>query len=426
MFGALPVPFMSGVPGAPVVLDLSSALDPRIAFTRTPNGVGSYFDSTGLLKTAALNVPRFTYNPATLVAEGLLIEEAKSYLFTKTEKFDDAVWTKATVTVIADQVAAPDGLITADFIREDASASATHRIDRAFTGVVSTSYLVELFAKANQRNRFGIIIRDTANSANQGRVGFDINTGVIDFAGSAVGTYTLPVAGIRALPNGWYYCWLAVTIGADTAVEARVYLLDSVATIASPAYVGDGTSGLYLWGENGAQAPMAPSYRAADAATVSRSSDIAKINDISWLNRSAGTIYIEAIPSGTNTTGNNQSLVALSDNTTSNYWHLRIDASGSLKVSGVGGTPWNSVAIGAAIVPFAKQKLAFAWDASSASVARNGAAAIGSGGAFAFPAAVSQMDIGSLANSFMVNGSIPIIQIWPYRKTDAELTAMTT
>jgi len=173
---------------------------------------------------------------------------------------------------------------------------------------------------------------------------------------------------------------------------------------------------------------MPVSYLGADAATVARSSDVAKISNLSFLNRAAGTIFVEAVPYGINTVGNNQTLVALSDNTTSNYWHIRIDAAGFLRVSGAtasGGTPWNSVALGAKIIPFDTQKLAFAWDSTSASVSRNGAAAVGSGGAFALPGAISQMDVGSLANSFLLNGGVRRIRTLGYRATDAQLQAMT-
>lgn len=404
--------------------DLTAALDPSISFSRTPNGTAGYFDSTGLYKTAAINVPRFTYNPGTLVADGLYIEEAKNYLFTKSEKFDDAAWTKSAATATADQIAAPDGLTTGDLIKEDATAAVGHFLLRAFTGVVSNAYTIPFFAKAKERSRFGLILRDTAASANQGRIGFNLGSGTVDFAAGALGTYATAGGGIRQLPNGWYFCWLTVTIGIDTAVEVRAYMLDGVATIGSPAYNGDGTSGLYFWGANPVQGSMPVSYLAADAATVSRSNDLATVSNISWLNKSAGTIFIECVPYGINTSGNNQALISLSDNTTNNYLRLRIDAAGQIKVDGNGGTPWNSAAIGAAIVPFATQKLAFSWDASSASISRNGAAAVGSGAAFALPAAISQMDIGNLAGSFFLNGTLRNIRIWNYRKPDAELALL--
>ena len=54
----------------------STTLDPSITFTRA--STATYFDSTGTLTTAAINAPRFDYNPSTLEARGLLMEEPRT------------------------------------------------------------------------------------------------------------------------------------------------------------------------------------------------------------------------------------------------------------------------------------------------------------------------------------------------------------
>jgi hypothetical protein len=63
-------------------LDLSfmtpGTLDPRLTFTRA--SVGTYFDSGGVMQTAAINAPRWDYDPVTHVLRGLLLEIARTNL----------------------------------------------------------------------------------------------------------------------------------------------------------------------------------------------------------------------------------------------------------------------------------------------------------------------------------------------------------
>ena len=67
------------VPPATVDYNLMGPLlPPAVAFTRSPNGPATYFDSNGTLQVAATDVPRFDYDPVTLEPLGLLIEEART------------------------------------------------------------------------------------------------------------------------------------------------------------------------------------------------------------------------------------------------------------------------------------------------------------------------------------------------------------
>ena len=57
---------------------VSKTFSEIITFTRA--STGSYFDSAGTLQSAGINTPRLDYNPSTLAAQGLLIEEQRANL----------------------------------------------------------------------------------------------------------------------------------------------------------------------------------------------------------------------------------------------------------------------------------------------------------------------------------------------------------
>jgi hypothetical protein len=57
---------------------LSGTLDSRITFTR--GSTATFVGSNGLIQSAAINAPRFDYDPVTLAPRGLLIEEARTNL----------------------------------------------------------------------------------------------------------------------------------------------------------------------------------------------------------------------------------------------------------------------------------------------------------------------------------------------------------
>jgi hypothetical protein len=69
-------------PSVRPTLDLNFAqtkqLDPRITFSRSSSG--TYFDNTGVLRTASANQARFDHDPVTGESLGLLVEEARSNL----------------------------------------------------------------------------------------------------------------------------------------------------------------------------------------------------------------------------------------------------------------------------------------------------------------------------------------------------------
>lgn len=72
-----PISGNSGLrPSLALDFTIAPTVDSRITFTRASNA--TYFDATGTLQTASANVPRIDYDPVTLAARGLLIEDNRT------------------------------------------------------------------------------------------------------------------------------------------------------------------------------------------------------------------------------------------------------------------------------------------------------------------------------------------------------------
>jgi hypothetical protein len=63
-----------------MALDFTTAtLDPRITFTRS-NNTATYINSSGVITAINANLPRFDFDPVTLLCKGLLLEESRTNL----------------------------------------------------------------------------------------------------------------------------------------------------------------------------------------------------------------------------------------------------------------------------------------------------------------------------------------------------------
>jgi hypothetical protein len=120
-----------------------------ITFTRA--STGTYLDSDGLLKTATTNTPRIEYD-INGNRKGLLIEEARTNLFLRSEEFDNAVWNAATnATLTANASEAPDGTTTADRFTATVNIIGERR-EQAVAVAASTQKVFSVWAKAGTQN----------------------------------------------------------------------------------------------------------------------------------------------------------------------------------------------------------------------------------------------------------------------------------
>ncbi len=273
-----------------LALDFTTAsLDPRITFTRALN-TATVTNSSGYVVGVNADLPRFDFNPITLVCRGLLIEEARTNLVRYSDQFNDAYWTKARSTIGQDAIISPDGTQNADKLIEDTTVNATHlTVSTSITVANTTAHTATVYAKAGERTQLALSFDSgTANYSY-----FNLSTGAVITSGSSV-TTSISNAG-----NGWYRCSVTFT---TTGTGFFVRIANAVG--GSATYTGDGTSGIYIWGAQLEAGAFATSYIPTTTTSLTRNADLAAMtgtNFSDWFNASEGTFAAEFIYTGFNT-----------------------------------------------------------------------------------------------------------------------------
>lgn len=269
----------SGLQAALSLNFLSGSLDSRVTFTR--GSTATFVGSNGLIQTAAINTPRFDYDPVTLAPKGLLIEEQRTNLVTYSEQFDNAAWTKNGATISANAATSPDGTANADKLVEDTSTGA-HRVWQAPTTTAAAHTFV-VYLKPAERT-FAMLYAGVPNVG----VMVNLTTGATNSV-SGINAPTSVV--ITAAGNGWFRCAMTFTA---TAAGNSVFVYAANSST-SYTYTGDGTSGIYLYGAQLEAGAFATSYIPTVASTVTRSADVATMtgtNFSSWYNATQGTLVV--------------------------------------------------------------------------------------------------------------------------------------
>jgi hypothetical protein len=229
---------------------------------------------------------------------GVLIEGSRTNLLTYSQEFDDASWATVNATVTANATTAPDGTSTADLLVAD-TASAQHRLDQTTT-IAAAAHTYSVFLKAGGYNFANIRIGSLG-------VGINLTNGTTNDLSAGCSVL------VTALANGWYR--LALTRTAPGNDTVRINVTDT-ATLAG-SFVGDGTSGIYIWGAQLEAASFPSSYIPTVAAAATRAADV--------LTYTAGVSYplsLWAEFERAVDTGTTEALLRVDDGSTANAMRL--------------------------------------------------------------------------------------------------------
>lgn len=228
------------------------------SFTRSTTA--TYTDSTGVLQTAAINVPRvdYKYNTTKTVpgweCKGVLLEQAATNLLLRSQELSTAPWTLNIATVTPNATTAPDNTATAETLTANGANSFVGQVPTYASGTLVT---FSVFLKNINSPSSTLMARSTLTSA---QINIVWTGSILTSIDITVGTGV--VVGFEPAGNGWYRVYMTYTSG-EANQQLRIY----------PDYSTNNSS-IYAWGTQLEAGATYTSYIPTTTATVTRAADV--------------------------------------------------------------------------------------------------------------------------------------------------------
>ena len=252
-------------------------------FTVTRATTATRVNSSGLIESVALNVPRLDYSLGG--CPNILLEPQRTNLALQSSSFDSASWTKTASSVTANSTTSPSGVVDADTLTADGTSS---RHDAFFAPSVTsgTSYTLSVYAKKGT-NDF-LQLSTGAGFGSNAFANFNLNTGALGTIGSAA------TATITNVGSGWYRCTMTATATA-TGTTGLYYLIVTSST-AARLETNTLTTSVFLWGAQLEAGAYSTSFIPTTTASVTRNLDnITRTNVFTngMITAAGGTWFVE-------------------------------------------------------------------------------------------------------------------------------------
>ncbi|MBO9526411.1 MAG: hypothetical protein J7517_09825 [Sphingobium yanoikuyae] len=255
-------------------VNLTGNLPSSVTLTRA--STARYFNASGVLTTAAVDVARmaYRYNGAAWVSAGLQIEAAATNLITYSSDFTNAYWNKSNVTVTLNSGPAIDGVTGMALL--SATGNMVLRENSTITVVDATTYVWSgKFKAAPSPIPWLVLSFGNSGALTAGvRVWFNPATGTVGTS-SLVGTgWVLVGTEVENLGNGVYRIGVAFTTSGTVLIAPRIEGANGNGSGAT------NVSGLGVYADN-FQLELGSkmtSYIPTSGATASRSADVATVD----------------------------------------------------------------------------------------------------------------------------------------------------
>jgi hypothetical protein len=233
-----------------------------ITFTRASNA--TYFDSTGIIKSATTNTPRFDYNPVTLALRGILVEEQRTNLSVYSETFSTG-WAPVSSDsqIIPNAVSSPSGAENAgSFVCTNTNTSSKRLQTTAnITTVANTTYTFTVYIKSLNWQWVNVGVTATVFAVDGFSATFDVQNGALGTATQSLGTGTFSSRSITSVGNGWYRISITGILStSNTSFRPKITLASATGSGIAVTPVGVVGAGVYVWGSQLEAGDFATSY----------------------------------------------------------------------------------------------------------------------------------------------------------------------
>ena len=275
-----------------------------ITFTRA--STATFFNSAGVLTSAAINAPRFDYNPSTLAAQGLLIEEARTNFFTNASG-------ASLGTIGTGTVSGPDGVNCRTFIPtagvtsfpnitgpvQTFSLSVGQTVDWALSGWIAAGPVGSITLEP--RFVFNVSVNNVSSFI---YAELQINTSSWTVRTKVLAAQITEVSAptITLFKPGLYRVTWVVRFTQDATgrnnITASIQARD---TANSGTYTADGVSGLQYTLCQAETGSFPTSTIPTTTTALTRAADVASVNTLApWYNNTEYTLYYEGMVQANN------------------------------------------------------------------------------------------------------------------------------
>lgn len=418
------------------------AIDGGIAiFTATGTEQASFYNATSSVVTyettpraqdqvittsAAYYGARLDYNPATLAARGLLIEEARTNLALYSDQFNNAYWGLSLATITTNSTTSPDGTVNAETITATAGAG-PHAVfsSSLITSSTGVNYAQSVFVKKGT-NRF-IYLSQQNNSTAWATVVFDLDGGNSSATQTVTGSAGTIASTLQEnVGNGWF----RLTLVASITAAARYFVFgfasaatgNSVDSTGSVTFTAVGTETFYAYGAQLELGSFATSYIPTAASSVARSADTASMtgtNFSSWYNATAGAFLVQFDTPASGT----RIISAADDNTANNNIQMLTSGTDPTFLVTTSGTAQASIDAGT-VAANTVYKFAGTYSANDFAACISGGT-VGTDTSGTIPT-VDRLRIGAGQAGNTLCGHVALLNYYPSRLPNATLQSLTS